>query len=60
MVPVSAGAPQRDNVEEEGSWEDGSPPPHYGSQPGDTGSILPNSTLTGRPAEMEARPEANL
>lgn len=60
MVPGSAGAPERVDVEEEESWDDGSPPPHYGSQPGDSGSILPNSTRTGRPDETEARPEAKL
>lgn len=41
---------------ERGAWEDPSPPPRYLSQPGDPGSMLPNSHLTRTPDTMEARP----
>lgn len=49
------------DVEENGAWEDLSQPPHYVSQPGDSGSMLPSSNLTRKPEVMEARPsEATL
>ena len=42
------------------AWEDPSPPPHYVSQPRDSGSMLPNSNLTRKPETMEPRPSETM